>query len=84
MAIASGVDANADTVQRAWTGHEGSPQRRVAGWVAGKVVTRVARKSVSLLREIFGLAISWISGRGPQDVPKPAPKPEGTIFFSNT
>jgi hypothetical protein len=52
----------------------------VAGWVAGKVVTRVARKSVSLLREIFGLAILVISGRGRRMYQNLAPKPEGTIF----
>jgi hypothetical protein len=48
--------------------------------VAGQVVTGVARKSVSLLREIFGQAILVISGRGRRMYQNLAPKPEGTIF----
>jgi hypothetical protein len=52
----------------------------VSGLVAGKVVTSVARKSVSHLREIFGLAILVMSGLSRMRYQNLEPKPEGTIF----
>jgi hypothetical protein len=44
------------------------------------VVPSVARKPVSLLREVFGQAILVISGPGRRMYQNLAPKPEGTIF----
>ncbi len=52
-----------------------------AGAVAGTdSLTCVARKPVSLLREIFGQAILVISGQGRRMYQNLEPKPEGTIF----
>jgi len=51
-----------------------------ADWEAGKLVTGVARKPVSLLREIFGQAILVISGQRRMMYQSLTPKPEGTIF----
>ena len=44
------------------------------------MVTSVARKPVSLLREIFGQVILVISGQRRVMYQNLAPKPEGTIF----
>jgi len=52
----------------------------VARLVAGKIVTSVARKSVSFLREIFGQAILVMSGRNRKMYQNLLPKPEGTVF----
>jgi hypothetical protein len=57
-----------------------SQRQRDASWMAGTVGKCVARKSVSLLREIFGQAILVISGRGRRMYQNHEPKPEGTIF----
>jgi hypothetical protein len=57
-----------------------SQRQRDAGSLAGAVGKCVARKSVSLLREIFGQAILVISGRGRKMYQNLEPKPEGTIF----
>jgi len=48
--------------------------------MAGRVVTCVARKPASLLREIFGQVILVISGQSRRMYQYLKPKPEGTIF----
>jgi hypothetical protein len=52
----------------------------VAGSMAGRIETCVARKPASLLRKIFGQAILVISGQRRMMYQYLAPKPEGTIF----
>jgi hypothetical protein len=80
MAVACGVDADADTVQGAYLGHNGSPEGRVVRPGSRRFGTGVARELVSLLREIFGQAILVISGPGRKMYQNLKPKPEGTIF----
>ena len=80
MTVARGVDADADTVQRANRGHNRSPQRRVVRPGGRRWMTSVAREPVSLLRKMFGQAILVISGPGRRMYQNLAPKPEGTIF----
>ena len=79
MAVACGIDTNADTVQSADGRHKGSPQA-TKGFGPQAEVSRVAREPVSLLRYIFGQAILVISGRCRMMYPYHKPKPEGTIF----
>src|SRR5271155_3848197 len=57
-----------------------SQRKQDASATAGSVVECVARKSVSLLRSVFGQAILVISGRGRRMYQNLSPKPEGTIF----
>src|ERR1700688_35007 len=57
-----------------------SQRQQDAGKTAGAGGRCVARKSVSLLREIFGQAILVISGQRRMMYQSFAPKPEGTIF----
>jgi hypothetical protein len=57
-----------------------SQRKKDASSTAGTVGKCVARKSVSLLREIFGQAILVISGQRRMMYQSLAPKPEGTIF----
>ena len=55
-----------------------------ASSTAGTIGKCVARKCVSLLREIFGQAILVISGQRRRMYQSLAPKPEGTIFIKRS
>src|SRR5271166_4841381 len=57
-----------------------SQRKKDASTTAGTVGNCVARKPVSLLRDIFGQAILVISGQSRRMYQNLAPKPEGTIF----
>jgi hypothetical protein len=61
-----------------------SQRKQDASATAGTVGKCVARKSVSLLREIFGQAILVISGQRRRMYQNLAPKPEGTILFKRS
>src|SRR5271167_253781 len=61
-----------------------SQRKKGASATAGTVGPCVARKCVSLLREIFGQAILVISGQGRMMYQSLSPKPEGTIFFKRS
>jgi hypothetical protein len=77
MAVACGIDADANTVEERDGGHGGPPHGR-------KKETRVAtceeENGVSVLRNILGKAFLVISGRGRMMYQNLQPKPEGTIF----
>jgi hypothetical protein len=81
MAVASGVDADADTIEGSDVGQENLLARTAkAPTLAGALGKGVARRSVSLLRVIFGQAILVISGRCRMMYQNLTPEPEGTIF----
>jgi len=80
MAVACGVDADADTVEQSGARHKELLASKEGRRLGGTVSQCVARKSVSLLRYIFGQAILVISGQGRMMYQNLTPKPEGTIF----
>jgi len=59
-------------------------RKKDASATAGTVVQCVARRSVSLLRYIFGQAILVISGQRRMMYQSLTPKPEGTIFWERS
>ena len=78
MAVACGVDADADAVERSsGDDHEGPPRREVP---AGHRVRQASRGAREPPPGIFGKVILVISGQSRMMYQSLVPKPEGTIF----
>src|SRR5579863_8429682 len=82
MAVACGIDADADTIQKSDCRHRGPPRNEEACALGGH--RSAGEEAVSVLRELFGEVILVISGRAAGCTNALSQRSEGAICMKRS